>query len=76
MSNGKCYVPKILTFSPDKKFTYQDMEDELAKYTLDGWKIVSMTHMQGHQPIYTVLLQYEFSEEEMRQQEKSQETGT
>lgn len=66
MSNGKSYMPKILTFSPDKKFTHQHMEDELAKYTLDGWKIVSMTHLQGYQPIYTVLLQYEFSEEEMR----------
>ena len=66
MSNGKSYMPKILTFSPDKKFTHQQMEDELAKYTLDGWKIVSMTHMQGYQPIYTVLLQYEFSEEEMK----------
>lgn len=66
MNNGKSYVPKILTFSPNKKFTYQDMEDELAKFTLDGWKIVSMTHMQGYQPVYTVLLQYEFSEEEMQ----------
>lgn len=66
MSNGKSYMPKILTFSPDKKFTHQRMEDELAKYTLEGWKIVSMTHMQGYQPIYTVLLQYEFSEEEMQ----------
>lgn len=66
MSNGKSYMPKILTFSPDKKFTLQHMEDELAKYTLDGWKIVSMTHMQGYQPIYNVLLQYEFSEEEMK----------
>ena len=66
MSNGKSYMPKILTFSPDKKFTLQHMEDELAKYTLDGWKIVSMTHMQGYQPINTVLLQYEFSEEEMK----------
>lgn len=66
MSNGKSYMPKILTFSPDKKFTHQHMEDELTKYTLEGWKIVSMTHMQGDQPIYTVLLQYEFSEEEMQ----------
>lgn len=66
MRNGKSYMPKILTFSPDKKFTHQHMEDELAKYTLEGWKIVSMTHMQGYQPIYTVLLQYEFSEEEMQ----------
>ena len=66
MSNGKSYMPKILTFSPDKKFTYQHMEDEIAKYTLDGWKIVSMTHLQGYQPIYTVLLQYEFSEKEIQ----------
>ena len=67
MSNGKSYMPKILTFSPDKKFTHHHMEDELAKYTLNGWKIVSMTHFQGYQPMYTVLLQYEFSEEEMLQ---------
>lgn len=66
MSNGKSYLPKILTFSPDKKFTHQHMEDELSKYTLEGWKIVSMTHMQCYQPIYTVLLQYEFSKEEMQ----------
>ena len=48
MSNGKSYMPKILTFSPDKKFTLQHMEDELAKYTLDGWKIVSMKKFQGY----------------------------
>ena len=66
MNNGKSYAPKILTFSPNKKFTHQDMEDELAKYTLDGWKIISMTHFQGYQPMYTVLLQYEFSDEEMQ----------
>ena len=72
MSNGKSYVPKILTFTPTKKFTLQHMEDEIASYTLNGWKIISMTHFQGYQPMYTVLLQYEFSEEEMRQKtEKS-----
>ena len=67
MSNGRSYMPKILTFSQDMKFSHQSMEDELAKYTLNGWKIVSMTHFQGYQPMYTVLLQYEFSEEEMLQ---------
>ncbi len=67
MSNGKSYMPKILTFSGGKKFNIQDMEDTLASYTLKGWKIVSMTHFQGYQPMYTVLLQYEFSEEEMQQ---------
>ena len=63
----KSYAPKILTFTGGKKFDYQAMEDQIAKYTVDGWKIVSMTHLQGYQPIYTVLLQYEFSEEEMRE---------
>ena len=72
MSNGKSYMPKILTFSPDKKFSHQDMEDAIASYTLHGWKVVSMTHFQGYQPMYTVLLQYEFSEEEMSEnREKS-----
>jgi len=56
MSNGKSYMPKILTFADGKKFNPQDMEDRLAKYTLNGWKMVSMAHMQGYQPIYTVLL--------------------
>lgn len=63
----KSYAPKILTFTPNKKFSIQDMEDEIAKYTLDGWEMISMTHFQGYQPTYTVLLQYEFSEEEMEQ---------
>ncbi len=72
MNNGKSYAPKILTFVQDKKFKHQDMEDTIASYTLNGWKIISMTHMQGMQGIYTVLLQYEFSEEEMNQsKEKS-----
>ena len=72
MSNGRSYAPKILTFTQDKKFNQQDMEDTIASYTLNGWKIISMTHMQGMQGIYTVLLQYEFSEEEMAQKtEKS-----
>ena len=44
------------------------MEDELAKFALNGWKIVSMTHFQYKEPTYTVLLQYEFSEEEMQKQ--------
>ncbi|KIN69909.1 hypothetical protein Z945_3801 [Sulfitobacter noctilucae] len=63
----KSYAPKILTFTPSKKFSYQDMEDQIAKYTLNGWKIISMTHFQGYQPVYTVLLQYEFSEQEMQE---------
>lgn len=72
MSNGKSYVPKILTFVPSKKFSIQDMEDEIAQYTMNGWKLISMTHFQHMQPTYTVLLQYEFSEEEMKQKaEKS-----
>ncbi|MEM6498980.1 MAG: hypothetical protein AAF709_19940 [Pseudomonadota bacterium] len=65
MSNGKSYLPKILTFVDGKNFDPQDMEDQLAKFTLNGWKIISMTHLQGDQPVYTVMLQYEFSEEEM-----------
>lgn len=60
----KRYSPKILTFTAGKKFSYQGMEDEIASYTLKGWEIVSMTHLQGLQPYYTVLLQYEISEEE------------
>ncbi|MEM8635594.1 MAG: hypothetical protein AAGF33_11510 [Pseudomonadota bacterium] len=60
----KRHSPKILTFTAGKKFSYQNMEDEIASYTLKGWEIVSMTHMQGLQPYYTVLLQYEISEEE------------
>lgn len=56
MSNGKSFMPKILTFVQDKKFKHQDMEDTIASYTLNGWKIISMTHMQGMQGIYTVLL--------------------
>lgn len=72
MSNGRSYMPKILTFAQDKSFKHQEMEDTIASYTLNGWKIISMTHMQGMQGIYTVLLQYEFSEEEMAQKsEKS-----
>ncbi|MEL8054586.1 MAG: hypothetical protein AAGK66_00390 [Pseudomonadota bacterium] len=66
MSNGKSYMPKILTFPAGKKFRYQDMENEIAKFTLNGWKIVSMTHFPHNEPTYTVLLQYEFSEEEMQ----------
>lgn len=65
MGNGKSYAPKILTFVDGRKFNPQDMEDQLAKFTLNGWKMISMTHLQGDQPVYTVLLQYEFSEEEM-----------
>jgi len=60
----KRFSPKILTFTAGKRFNYQDMEDAIASYTLEGWQIVSMTHMQGLQPFYTVLLQYEISEEE------------
>ena len=67
MNNGKSYAPKILTFVQDKKFKHQDMEDTIASHTMNGWTIISMTHMQGMQGIYTVLLQYEFSEEEMSQ---------
>jgi len=63
----KSYAPKILTFSPSKKFSIQDMEDEIAKYTLNGWKAISMTHYPSDPAVYTVLLQYEFSEEEMQQ---------
>ena len=66
MSNGKSYMPKILTFTGGKKFSHEEMEDEIAKYTLNGWKIVSMTQFQSHQPMYTVLLQYEFSEKEIQ----------
>ena len=66
MSNGKSYMPKILTCTGGKKFGLEEMEDEIAKYTLNGWKTVSMTQFQSHQPMYTVLLQYEFSEEEMQ----------
>ncbi|MEO0523833.1 MAG: hypothetical protein AAF088_13040 [Pseudomonadota bacterium] len=62
----KRYSPKILTFSPTKKNDFQDMEDVIASYTLEGWEIISMTHLQGMQPVYTVLLQYEISEEEYR----------
>lgn len=64
MRNGKSYLPKILTFSPDKKFSYQDMEDTIAAYTLEGWQIVSMTHLQGMQAFYTVLLQREVTEQD------------
>ena len=60
----KRYSPKILTFSPNKKNDYRDMEDAIASYTLEGWEIVSMTHLQGMQPVYTVLLQFEITEEE------------
>lgn len=67
MSNGKSYMPKVLTFTVGEKFNPQVMEDEMAKYTLNGWKIISMTHFQYKVPSYTVLLQYEFSEEEMQE---------
>ncbi|MEO1017042.1 MAG: hypothetical protein AAFY56_05050 [Pseudomonadota bacterium] len=60
----KSYEPKILTFTPDKKYSYQDMEDTIASYTLEGWQIVSMTHLQGMQAFYTVLLQREMTEDE------------
>lgn len=63
----KSYAPKILTFTGGKKFDYQAMEDEIASYTINGWKIISMTQFQAIQPMYTVLLQYEFSEDEMQQ---------
>ncbi len=63
----KSYAPKILTFTGGKKFDYQAMEDEIASYTIHGWKIIAMTQFQGLQPMYTVLLQYEFSEKEMHQ---------
>lgn len=62
----KSYAPKILTFNQGKKFNFQEMEDTIASYTLEGWQLISMTHMQGVQPFYTVLLQYEFSEEEQQ----------
>ena len=68
MSNGKSYMPKILTFNAGPSLDFQTMEDELAQYTLNGWKIASMSHFQHKEPTYTVLLQYEFSEEEMKQQ--------
>lgn len=60
----KRYSPKVLTFSPAKQDDYRDMEDAIASYTLEGWEIVSMTHLQGMQPVYTVLLQFEITEEE------------
>lgn len=60
------YEPKILTFSPDKKFSYQDMEDTIAAYTLQGWRIVSMTHLQGMQAFYTVLLQREVTGDDVQ----------
>jgi len=60
----KRYSPKVLTFSPAKQDNYRDMEDAIASYTLEGWEIVSMTHLQGMQPVYTVLLQFEITEEE------------
>lgn len=63
----KSYAPKILTFTGGKKFDYQAMEDEIASYTIHGWKIIAMTQFQGLQPMYTVLLQYEFSEKEIHQ---------
>lgn len=67
MSNGKSYMPKVQTFTVGEKFNPQDMEDEIAKYTLNGWKVISMTLFQYKEPSYTVLLQYEFSEEEMQE---------
>ena len=67
MSNGKSYMPKVLTFTVGENFDPQDMEDQIASFTLNGWKIISMTHFQYKEPSYTVLLQYEFSEEEMQE---------
>ncbi|MEM8575589.1 MAG: hypothetical protein AAGF48_13245 [Pseudomonadota bacterium] len=60
----KRYLPKVLTFSPDKKFTEKDMEDVLGTYTLEGWEIAAMTHMQGMRDVYTFILKLEIPEEE------------
>ena len=57
MSNGKSYMPKVLTFTVGKNFNPQDMEDEIAKFTLNGWKIISMTHFQYKNPYYTELME-------------------
>lgn len=63
----KRYEPKILTFSPTEKGSMEEAEDILLTYTIEGWEIISATQMQGLQPILTVVLQREISEEEYKQ---------
>jgi hypothetical protein len=60
----KRYEPKILTFSPTEAGSMEQAEDILFTYTVEGWEIISATQMQGLQPILTVVLQREISEEE------------
>jgi hypothetical protein len=62
----KRYEPKILTFTPTEKGSMEEAEDILFTYTIEGWEIVSATQMQGLQPILTVVLQREISEEEYK----------
>ncbi len=63
----KRYEPKILTFSPSEKGSMEKAEDILFTYTIEGWEIISATQMQGLQPILTVVLQREISEDEYKQ---------
>ncbi|WP_299628556.1 hypothetical protein [uncultured Tateyamaria sp.] len=63
----KRYEPKILTFSPSEKGSMENAEDILFTYTIEGWEIISATQMQGLQPILTVVLQREISEDEYKQ---------
>ena len=60
----KRYEPKILTFSPTNSGSMEKAEDVLFTYTVEGWEIISATQMQGLQPVLTVVLQREISEEE------------
>lgn len=62
----KRYLPKILTFTPTKKGSIEEMERVLYTWTIDGWEIISVSHFQGLQPTYTVFLQREVPEEEFR----------
>jgi hypothetical protein len=62
----KRYEPKILTFTPTEKGSMEEAEDILFTYTIEGWEIVSAMQMQGLQPILTVVLQREISEEEYK----------
>lgn len=63
----KRYEPKILTFSPTEMDSMEKAEDILFTHTIEGWEIISATQMQGLQPILTVVLQREISEEEYKQ---------
>lgn len=63
----KRYEPKILTFSPTKKGSVEEMERILYTWTIDGWEIISVSHFQGLQPVYTVFLQREVPEAEFRE---------